>query len=136
MTGDRDSRLSGDDLRAMFASAAALLERNMESVNALNVFPVPDGDTGTNMFLTLQAVVEGAGPPDGAPASDVASSMARAALMGARGNSGVILSQLFKGIETGSTAPSTAARRSWPRPTPALATSPTSRSPSRWKARC
>ena len=67
MSGDRDSRLSGDDLRAMFASAAALLERNMESVNALNVFPVPDGDTGTNMFLTLQAVVEGAGPPDGAP---------------------------------------------------------------------
>ena len=101
MTGDLDSRLSGDDLRAMFASATALLERNMESVNALNVFPVPDGDTGTNMFLTLQAVVEGAGPPDGAPASDVASAMARAALMGARGNSGVILSQLFKGFETG-----------------------------------
>ena len=73
----------------------------MESVNALNVFPVPDGDTGTNMFLTLQAVVEGAGPPDGAPASEVASAMARAALMGARGNSGVILSQLFKGFETG-----------------------------------
>ena len=101
MTGDRDSRLSGDDLRAMFSAATALLERNMESVNALNVFPVPDGDTGTNMFLTLQAVVEGAGPPDGAPASQVASAMARAALMGARGNSGVILSQLFKGFETG-----------------------------------
>ena len=101
MTGDRDSRLGGDDLRAMFAAAAALLKRNMESVNALNVFPVPDGDTGTNMYLTLQAVVEGAGPPDGAPASDVASRMARAALMGARGNSGVILSQLFKGFETG-----------------------------------
>ena len=98
MNGDR---LSGDDLRAMFASAAALLERNMESVNALNVFPVPDGDTGTNMFLTLRAVVDGAGPADGAPASQVASAMARAALMGARGNSGVILSQLFKGFETG-----------------------------------
>ena len=98
MSGDR---LSGDDLRAMFASAAALLERNMESVNALNVFPVPDGDTGTNMFLTLRAVVDGAGPADGAPASQVASAMARAALMGARGNSGVILSQLFKGFETG-----------------------------------
>ncbi len=101
MNGDLDSRLSGDDLRAMFAAATALLERNMESVNALNVFPVPDGDTGTNMFLTLQAVVEGAGPADGAPASEVASAMARAALMGARGNSGVILSQLFKGFETG-----------------------------------
>ena len=98
MTG---GRLSGDDLRAMFAAAAALLERNMQSVNALNVFPVPDGDTGTNMFLTLQAVVEAAGPPDGAPASEVASKMARAALMGARGNSGVILSQLFKGFQTG-----------------------------------
>ena len=101
MNGDLDSRLSGDDLRAMFAAATALLERNMDSVNALNVFPVPDGDTGTNMFLTLQAVVEGAGPADGAPASDVASAMARAALMGARGNSGVIVSQLFKGFETG-----------------------------------
>ena len=101
MNGDRDGHISGDDLRAMFAAATALLQRNMESVNALNVFPVPDGDTGTNMFLTLQAVVDGAGPADGAPASDVASAMARAALMGARGNSGVILSQLFKGFETG-----------------------------------
>ena len=101
MNADLDSRLGGDDLRAMFAAATALLERNMQSVNALNVFPVPDGDTGTNMFLTLQAVVEGAGPADGAPASDVASAMARAALMGARGNSGVILSQLFKGFENG-----------------------------------
>ena len=92
------SRLGGDDLRAMFSAATELLERNIEGINALNVFPVPDGDTGTNMFLTLRAVMEGADPLQGASAGDVAAAMARGALMGARGNSGVILSQFFKGV--------------------------------------
>ena len=91
-------RLNGDDLRAMFSTATQLLERNVESINALNVFPVPDGDTGTNMFLTLRSVVDSAGPLEGAAAGDVADGMARGALMGARGNSGVILSQFFKGV--------------------------------------
>ncbi len=91
-------RLSGDDVQAMFSAAARLLERNVDSINALNVFPVPDGDTGTNMFLTLRDVTEHAGPAPGAPAGDVASAMAHAAMMGARGNSGVILSQFFRGM--------------------------------------
>lgn len=95
------NRYSGDDLRAMFSVAGQLLERNMESINALNVFPVPDGDTGTNMFLTLRSVIEEVDSLAGATSSEVASAMASAALMGARGNSGVILSQFFKGISIG-----------------------------------
>ena len=95
------SRLDGDDLRTMFSSASHLLERNVEVINALNVFPVPDGDTGTNMFLTMRDVMEKASLLEGASASDMADTMARAALMGARGNSGVILSQFFKGMAVG-----------------------------------
>ena len=85
----------------MFATALALLERNVAAINALNVFPVPDGDTGTNMFLTLRDVIEGTEALKGAPSGDMASAMARAALMGAKGNSGVILSQFFKGLAVG-----------------------------------
>ncbi len=91
------SALSGPDLRALFATAAAWLERNALAINAINVFPVPDGDTGTNMSLTLQAAVteaQTAGPGVDA----VAAALAHGALMGARGNSGVILSQYLKGF--------------------------------------
>jgi DAK2 domain fusion protein YloV len=77
------------------------LERNVAAVNALNVFPVPDGDTGTNMFLTMKAAhaaaAEGGESADRA-VSDVAGRAAYGALMGARGNSGVILSQIFRGM--------------------------------------
>jgi DAK2 domain fusion protein YloV len=95
------TRYDGDDLRAMFATALALLERNVDALNALNVFPVPDGDTGTNMFLTLRDVVEETEALKGAPSAEMASAMAGAALMGAKGNSGVILSQFFKGLAVG-----------------------------------
>ncbi|HIA99994.1 MAG TPA: DAK2 domain-containing protein, partial [Gemmatimonadetes bacterium] len=95
------NRLDGQDLCSMFTVATALFERNVDGINALNVFPVPDGDTGTNMFLTLQAVVERALSVRGDSVSDVAEAMADGALMGARGNSGVILSQFFKGIAVG-----------------------------------
>ncbi|HEY7909627.1 MAG TPA: DAK2 domain-containing protein [Thermomicrobiales bacterium] len=77
------------------------LERNVPAVNALNVFPVPDGDTGTNMFLTMKAAYAAAaegGESDGAAVGVVASRAAYGALMGARGNSGVILSQIFRGM--------------------------------------
>ena len=87
----------GDQLRAMFATGADLLERHVETVNALNVFPVPDGDTGTNMLLTLRHMLSAVGAGRGS-AGEVAAVMARGALMGARGNSGVILSQFFKGF--------------------------------------
>jgi DAK2 domain fusion protein YloV len=82
----------------MFAAATAWLGRHVESVNAINVFPVPDGDTGTNMFLTLRATLEEAYRADGEGVGAVLESMSRGALMGARGNSGVILSQILRGL--------------------------------------
>ena len=94
-------RLDGLDLRAAIASATTLVERNAEVINALNVFPVPDGDTGTNMFLTLRQVGEAVESVGDASAGAMAQAMARGALMGARGNGGVILSQVFKGIAVG-----------------------------------
>ncbi len=90
--------LSGGQLRDMFAAAAAWLEKHTESVNAINVFPVPDGDTGTNMHLTMRSVMEEAQrcPEEGAGA--IMAAMSQGALMGARGNSGVILSQIIRGM--------------------------------------
>src|SRR5437879_344102 len=99
-TAARDrTRATGADLRAALESAAAWLSANAERINALNVFPVPDGDTGTNMSMTLQAAVEGLrrlGPD--APINQVARTVYEAAMLGARGNSGVILSQLLCGF--------------------------------------
>lgn len=88
--------LTGRDLRALLQGALEHLEKNKEQVNALNVFPVPDGDTGTNMYLTLAAAVREAlqGPED---VASIAAAAGNGSLMGARGNSGVILSQLFRG---------------------------------------
>ena len=83
----------------MYSGAANLTEHKKE-VNDLNVFPVPDGDTGTNMEFTIKGAIKGAESAEG-DLSDVAKSMAKGALMGARGNSGVILSQFLKGISVG-----------------------------------
>lgn len=85
----------------MFAAATSWLERSAQSINTLNVFPVPDGDTGTNMLLTMRAAVEEAGRCSDESVSTVAQAMARGSLMGARGNSGVILSQIFRGLAKG-----------------------------------
>ena len=93
--------LNGDDLRRAFLTAAQCLENYRDAVNALNVFPVPDGDTGTNMLLTMRAVNEAAGASPGDSAGDVAAAMAQGALMNSRGNSGVILSQFFHGLAQG-----------------------------------
>ncbi|MDQ3524836.1 MAG: DAK2 domain-containing protein [Chloroflexota bacterium] len=85
-----------------FAFSAALLERHRDAVNALNVFPVPDGDTGTNMALTMRGALEAVdGLDPNATTSAVAAKLAYGALMGARGNSGVILSQFFRGFASG-----------------------------------
>jgi DAK2 domain fusion protein YloV len=92
----------GAGFLAAFRSAVATLEANVDEVNALNVFPVPDGDTGTNMLATVRAALDEAdkaGP--GANAERMAQAAAFGALMGARGNSGVITSQILKGIEAG-----------------------------------
>src|SRR3990172_5174840 len=90
--------LSGVQLRDMFAAAAGWLEKHAESVNAINVFPVPDGDTGTNMFLTMRSIMEEAQRCQEEDAGTMMAAMARGALMGARGNSGVILSQIIRGM--------------------------------------
>lgn len=94
------SAWDGEAFLAALQQAAALLALHVDEVNALNVFPVPDGDTGTNMLATLHAAVDEAA---GAAASDarlanVTGAAGTGALMGARGNSGVILSQFFRGI--------------------------------------
>jgi len=90
--------LSGSELRAMFATATAWLGRHVESLNAINVFPVPDGDTGTNMYLTMRSMLEEAYHADSDRAGAMLEAMSRGALMGARGNSGVILSQIIRGL--------------------------------------
>ena len=85
-------------LREMFNSGAALLTQNREAVDALNVFPVPDGDTGTNMSQTINSAVKELNAKNVSSVGDVASAVARGALKGARGNSGVILSQILRGF--------------------------------------
>jgi len=91
--------ISGQDLREMFAAATNWLEKSASDIDALNVFPVPDGDTGTNMFLTMRSSIEEAyQATTDHKVSLVAQAMAKGALMGARGNSGVILSQIWTGL--------------------------------------
>ena len=90
--------INGADLRRMIISAAAAIENHKQALNELNVFPVPDGDTGTNMSMTITAAagdLRKADDPDLGTAAKIAAS---AMLRGARGNSGVILSLLFRGI--------------------------------------
>jgi DAK2 domain fusion protein YloV len=96
----RTESLSGPELRDLFAAATAWLERNVPQVNAVNVFPVPDGDTGTNMFLTMRSTMEEAGRCTDPSAGAMLAAMSHGALMGARGNSGVILSQIIGGLAT------------------------------------
>lgn len=96
-TGDRRRASRGEELARALRYAAAWLERHAGAIDALNVFPVPDGDTGLNMSVTLRAAVTAADEHDGGLGA-VAQAAARGALMGARGNSGVILSQLLRGF--------------------------------------
>lgn len=90
----------GHLLKWLVAAGLAWLEHNRDRVNQLNVFPVPDGDTGTNMWLTMKRAYDEIAALNEAHAGRVADGVARGALMGARGNSGVILSQLLRGFGT------------------------------------
>ena len=90
--------IDGMMLRDMFMSGAALLEKNRQNIDALNVFPVPDGDTGTNMCHTISSAMKELATRTCPTAGEAASAVARGALKGARGNSGVILSQIFRGM--------------------------------------
>ena len=88
-------------LKEMVIAGANLLEQNREAIDALNVFPVPDGDTGTNMSLTMKSTIREIAAVDEPSASKLANLSARGALKGARGNSGVILSQILRGFARG-----------------------------------
>ncbi len=90
--------IDGLAFKNMAFAALTWLRTNHESVNALNVFPVPDGDTGTNMVLTMQSAYDEISNSPERSIGKIANSLAQGALMGARGNSGVILSQLWRGI--------------------------------------
>ena len=93
----QQSTWDGRRWRAAFLGGTARLEQHREAVNDLNVFPVPDGDTGTNMLLTMRAALAGIDPAADEAAA-IGKQAARGALMGARGNSGVILSQIIAGM--------------------------------------
>ena len=90
--------IDGVLLRDMVVMGAAMLEKNREAVDALNVFPVPDGDTGTNMSLTMMSATKEINLKEYLNAGEAAEAVAKGALRGARGNSGVITSQLFRGF--------------------------------------
>lgn len=90
--------IGGAMLKEMFLTGAALLEKNRAYIDSLNVFPVPDGDTGTNMSMTMQSAVKEIKNCKGTNVSDIAAAASLGALKGARGNSGVILSQILRGF--------------------------------------
>lgn len=96
-----ETELDGQDLKKALEAAKLQLERHIDEVNALNIFPVPDGDTGINMFLTMKSAVEAVEESQETSAAAISASAARGALMGARGNSGVILSQILRGMAKG-----------------------------------
>ncbi len=88
----------GQEFRRIIESSTAWLEAHIDLINSLNVYPVPDGDTGTNMYLTMQAALRELSTVSDHAISSVAQALAHGALMGARGNSGVILSQVWRGV--------------------------------------
>lgn len=90
--------IKGATFAKMVLSASKLLDVSRDYIDSLNVFPVPDGDTGTNMSLTMQSAVKEMKSCKSNNLSDIADSVSRGALRGARGNSGVITSQIFRGI--------------------------------------
>ena len=92
------TQLDGQGLKKLIEASLAWLKTNQQIVNALNVFPVPDGDTGTNMLLTMQAAYDEIATSGEKNIGKMAQAVARGALIGARGNSGVILSQLWRGF--------------------------------------
>jgi uncharacterized protein len=93
--------INGREFKEMLSTATSWLEKSASDVDALNVFPVPDGDTGTNMLLTMRSSVDEAYMKNSNNVSEVAKAVAQGALMGARGNSGVILSQIWRGVAEG-----------------------------------
>jgi DAK2 domain fusion protein YloV len=94
----RNERIDGQSLKELLAAGTALLYERKDVVDSLNVFPVPDGDTGTNMYLTFAAAIREVEKLSAISIKTVVNAAASGALMGARGNSGVIISQMFRGF--------------------------------------
>src|ERR671924_176233 len=97
----RKQPINGQSIKRLVEAGLIWLRTNQQTVNTLNVFPVPDGDTGTNMVLTMQSAWNEVKDLGHYSLSDMASTVSKGALMGARGNSGVILSQLWRGFSRG-----------------------------------
>ena len=97
----RKAPMDGQSLKRLVEAGLVWLRTNQQMVNALNVFPVPDGDTGTNMVLTMQSAFNEISELGHRNVDDMAAAVSQGALMGARGNSGVILSQLWRGFSRG-----------------------------------
>lgn len=97
----RKAPMDGQALKRLVEAGLTWLRTNQQTVNALNVFPVPDGDTGTNMVLTMQSAYNEISNLGQREVADIAAAVSQGALMGARGNSGVILSQLWRGFSRG-----------------------------------
>lgn len=97
----RKKSINGQFMKLLVEAGLTWLRTNQQTVNALNVFPVPDGDTGTNMVLTMQSAWDEIKDLGHRSISDMAAAVSQGALMGARGNSGVILSQLWRGFARG-----------------------------------
>ena len=93
--------LDGQKLKSLVAASLTWLRTNQQTVNSLNVFPVPDGDTGTNMVLTMQSAIDEMNGLQDSNFGIITHAIAHGALMGARGNSGVILSQIWRGFARG-----------------------------------
>ena len=94
-------KLDGVLLKSLVINGAANLRANYQIVDSLNVFPVPDGDTGTNMKMTIEGGLNEIASLDETNIYEISKKLSRGMLMGARGNSGVILSQLFRGLSKG-----------------------------------
>ncbi len=97
----RKQQINGQSMKRLVEAGMIWLRTNQQTVNALNVFPVPDGDTGTNMVLTMQSAWNEIKDLGHRSISDMSGAVSKGALMGARGNSGVILSQLWRGFSRG-----------------------------------
>ena len=101
ITTDNERCLDGSLFARMAQGGAAQLRANADEVNNLNVFPVPDGDTGDNMSMTIESGVAAMERIESSSLAEVMSALSKGMLLGARGNSGVILSQFFSGMSKG-----------------------------------
>ena len=98
------SKITENEFRKMIAVSSNRLNNNAEFINSLNVFPVPDGDTGTNMSLSFASGAKYVSESTSSSVGELSQALAKGLLMGARGNSGVILSQVFRGFSKNAAA--------------------------------